>query len=438
MSSPPPQHDPHKHDLVNQLGRQINHATHQVERAVRGVERTMRGLVLPTRFRKSKPGATPGIDAAALDQLPRSETPAYVTCIDYGPDNVQQQEISDLPDFLNHHRPEWSTVRWINVDGLTDPAIIKALAAKYQLHPLAIEDVLHTGQRPKAESYGGNGQPSSHHSDQSVGAVTQETGGTTTEAHADQPARLFIIARMLQLRGEHLHNEQISFFLGHKTVLTFQEDRGDVWDPIRARINVAGSRIRNNDASFLLYALLDAAVDHCFPILEHYGDRLEDLEDAVLENPARNTIHIIHGLKRELLLLRRAVWPMREMIHALQRDPHECMSENTRTFLRDVYDHSVQIIDIVETYREVATGLTETYMSSMSNKLNETMRVLTVIGTIFIPLTFLAGVYGMNFQGMPETESSWAVPWAYPIGFWGICLAVAGGLALFFKRRGWL
>ncbi len=422
MDQKPPQQDSHRHDLVNQLGRQINHATHRVEHAVRGIERTVRGLVLPTRFRKAKPGSIPGIDAAALDQLPRPETPVFVTCIDYGPDNVEQHEIGDLADFLQHHRPPWSAVRWINVDGLTDPAMIKALANKYQLHPLAIEDVLHTGQRPKVESYG-------HGS---------ATPGPAAVIDQDHPARMFIIARMLQLRHDHLYNEQIAFFLGHKTVLTFQEDRGDVWDPIRVRIATPGSRIRTNDASFLVYALLDAIVDHCFPILEHYGDRLEDLEESVLEKPSQDTIHAIHSLKRELMLLRRAVWPMREMIHGLQRDPHECMSDNTRTFLRDVYDHCVQIIDIVETYREMATALTETHMSSMSNRLNEAMRVLTVIGTIFIPLTFLAGVYGMNFQGMPETQSSWAVPWAYPIGFWSACLAVAGGLALFFKRRGWI
>jgi len=369
------------------------------------------GLELP-RVTPRQPGAAPGIEHQDLATLPSTAEGCFVTCIDYSSDRVRMEEIFDLEDFILHHRPEWSQVRWINVDGLTDMTIIQALAEKYEIHPLAVEDVLHVSQRPKIDTYG-----------------------------TDLPnarARIVIITRMIQMDEKKLHSEQITIVLGHKTVITFQETRGDVWDPIRERIKKAGSRIRSNDASFLAYSLLDAIVDHCFPILEDFGDRLEELEEQVFEHPSQDTVQEIHALKRQLLLLRRQVWPMREMIHALQRESHECMSETTRVYLRDVYDHAVQIIDLLETYREVAAGLTETYMVATSNRMNEIMKVLTIITTFFVPLTFLAGVWGMNFEGMPETTSSWAVPWLYPIGFWTICLTIAGGLFYWFKKRGWL
>jgi magnesium transporter len=225
----------------------------------------------------------------------------------------------------------------------------------------------------------------------------------------------------------------VSIFVGHRTVLTFQETPGDVWDPIRQRIRTPGSLLRRNDASFLAYSLIDAVVDESFPILELFGDRLEELEDRVLQHPSPDTIQEIHRVKRELLLVRRALWPMRELLSKMQREPHECFSEVTQTYIRDVYDHAVQAIDIVETYREVASGLTETYMTSMSNRMNEIMKVLTIMGSIFIPLTFLAGVYGMNFHHFPELDWWWAYP-----AFWGICLVTAGTMIFWFRRRGWL
>jgi magnesium transporter len=292
------------------------------------------------------------------------------------------------------------------VDGLGDLGVIRAIAEKYHLHPLAIEDVLHVPQRPKVQAY--------------------EDDGT-------YQARLFIITRELELREGQLHTEQVSIFVGHKTVLTFQESPGDVWNPIRQRIKTPASILRLNDASFLAYALIDAIVDEAFPILEQFGDRLEDLEDVVLKSPSPDVIQEIHRLKRELLLVRRAMWPMREVLSRMQRDPHECFSDVTRTYMRDVYDHAVQAIDIVETYREVAGGLTETYMTAISIRMNEVMKVLTVIGTIFIPLTFFAGVYGMNFEYLPEFK------WRYGYAlFWIISLATAGTMLAWFRRKGWL
>jgi len=361
---------------------------------------------VPRVRKRSKPGAVAGIELSDLARMPTAREPVTVTCIDYGPQQAHVEGVTDLAAFLSARRPEWATVRWINIDGLGDMSVIRGFAEKYRLHPLAVEDVLNVTHRPKVEAYPEDG---------------------------DMQARLFVIARMLELSQGHLRSEQISIFLGHHTVLTFQQSPGDVWDGIRQRIQAPGSRLRANDASFLMHSLLDAIVDACFPILEFYGDRLEDVEAEVLASPTPEAIRNIHTLKRELLLLRRAVWPMREVISSLQREPHECMGDATRTYMRDVYDHAVQIIDIVETYREIASGLTETYMTAMSQRLNEVMKVLTIIGTIFIPLTFFAGVYGMNFKHLPELE--WV--WGYPF-FWIVCAVTAVTMVLWFRRRRWI
>jgi magnesium transporter len=352
-------------------------------------------------------GAAPGIEHNELINLPGGSTRTHVSCIDYSPGQAAFQEVDDLQDFLLHHRPEWSVVRWISIVGLADMNAIHALATKYDLHPLAVEDVLHARHRPKVESYGGD--------------------------ESEFLARMFIITRMLQITDGHLQHEQLSIFLGHKTVLTFQANRGDTWDLIRQRIRTKGSRLRSNDASFLAYSLLDAVVDSCFPILEHYSDRAEELETQILGRSTPNLLNEIHQLKRELLLLRWVIWPMRDVVLSLQRDPHECLSDDTRVYLRDLYDHVIQIIEIIETYREIASDLTETYMSSVSNRMNEIMKVLTLIGTIFIPLTFLAGVYGMNFRFFPELD----LVWAYP-AFWLICMVLTTTMLLFFRRRNWL
>jgi len=365
-----------------------------------------KGLRLTRRFKMAAPGSAPGIEPHELSAMPSIPGTSHITCVDYSPAEVRFEEVPDLAEHLARHRPPWATVRWINVNGLTDLGVIRGLAEKYRLHPLAVEDVLHIPQRPKVQAY---------------------------EAEGPFQARIFVIARMMELREAQLHTEQISIFVGHNTVLTFQETSGDVWDPVRARLRNAGSHLRRHDAGFLAYSLIDAMVDHVFPILEHFGDRLEDLEDRVLRRPEPSVIEEIHRIKRELLLVRRAMWPMREVIQRLHRDPHECFSEITRTYVRDVYEHVVQVIDIVETYRELATGLTETYMTAMSNRMNEIVKVLTIIGTIFIPLTFLAGVYGMNFHFLPELD--WH--WGYPI-FWTVSAAIAAGMLTWFRRRHWI
>jgi magnesium transporter len=265
--------------------------------------------------------------------------------------------------------------------------------------------MLHTVERPKAEDFHGS---------------------------AEQPGRLFVVARAIDRRDGRLHSDQVSMFLGRTTLLTFQDVHRTDLDPVRQRILTAGSRLRENDASFLLYVLLDGIVDGYFPLLEHYSERLEDLEEELLDRPSQGTLQQIHAIKRELMLVRRAAWPMRELIANLQRDKHECLSDTSQTYLRDVYDHCGQIIDLIETYREVASAIAETYISVVSNRTNDIVKVLTIIGTIFIPLTFLAGVYGMNMP-IPENQSSLA----YPV-FWIACIGLSGGMLLWFRRRGWM
>lgn len=344
---------------------------------------------------------TPGAQAAP------SETAAglRITCVDFSPERMELRDIDDIPNFLIHHRPNWSKVRWINIAGEQRLEALRPFAEKYQLHPLAIEDVASGAQRPKVEDYPGS---------------------------ADEPGRLFIVARMVHMLEGRLHDEQISIFLGRTTLLTFQETPSGMFESIYRRLEIPGSRLRTGDVSFLCYSLLDAIVDSYFPLLEYYSDRIEETEEELLDNPRHITLQKAHAVKRGLLLLRRAIWPMREIAAQLLREKHVCLSETTLTYFRDVYDHCVQIIDLNETYHEIATALTETYMSVMSNRMNETIKVLTVISTIFIPLTFLAGVYGMN---MPIPENHWA--WSYPL-FWLVCLVIGGGMLVWFRRRGWI
>jgi magnesium transporter len=354
----------------------------------------------------SRPGAAPGIEHHELAELPSSAGVTTITCIDYCPARFEVQQVDNVAEFVAGHRPEWSVVRWIDLTGLSDMPAIHALATKYDLHPLTIEDVLHKTQRPKVESYGGE--------------------------ESEFQARLFIVARSLRLDEARLRHAQVSIFLGHHTLLTFQDQHSDRWDAIRQRIEAKGSRLRESDASFLAYSLLDALVDQCFPILEAFSTRAEILEEAILANTQTGIINQIHQLKRDLLLMHWVIWPLREVVSNLQREAYECISDSTRVYLRDLYDHVIQIIDIIETYREITSDLTETYMSSVSNRMNETMKTLTIIGTIFIPLTFLAGVYGMNFRHLPELNQRWAYP-----AFWAVCLVTAVGMLLYFRRRKW-
>ncbi len=320
-------------------------------------------------------------------------------CHDYGVDKVNFVESGDLEKLCSAARPEGSTVRWINVDGL-HPYVVNRLRQAYGFHTLAAEDVLRTSQRPKLETFDNH---------------------------------LFVVVRMLTLKEGVLRQEQVSIFLFKDTLITFQEAKGDVWDPIRQRLQKKGSRLRSMGSAYLLYTLLDAVVDHTFPLLESYGDLLEEMEVAVIDDPKPDIQRQIHRIKRELVVLRRVLWPLREVVNELHRDETERIPKEVKTFMRDVYDHAVQVMEIIETYREQAGGLNDLYMSAVSNRMNEIMKVLTIMASFFIPITFVAGVYGMNFEHIPEL----AWKYGYPT-FWIVCLSVISGLLIFFRRKGWL
>jgi len=348
---------------------------------------------------RKPPGSPPGVDQGATGLSPPPAGTVRIHCIDYGPERIEDTEVMDLEAFLQAPRGEWAVVRWINVDGL-DPWVIDRFRVRFGVHTLAAEDVLNPQQRPKVESY---------------------------------PDHLFVTLRMFLIQEGEVMVEQVSLLLFPDTVITFQERPGDVWEPIRARIRTEGSRIRQRGADYALYTLLDSIIDHCFPLLEHYGDELEEMEEAVVERPEPDLLRRLHQVKRELALMRRLLWPTREMLGTLLRDEPERLGAETEVYLRDVHDHAIQVVDIIETYREMAAGLVDLYLSSVSNRMNEVMKVLTVMASFFIPITFVAGVYGMNFEDMPEL-GFW---WAYP-AFWLVCLSVTGVLFLYFRRKDWL
>lgn len=350
-------------------------------------------------FAASTPGSAPGIESIAGVNEPPAAGVVRIQCTDYGPERVETREATDLAAFFAQPRAAWCRVRWLNVDGL-HPHVVNQLRQELKFHTLAAEDVLRIPQRPKLEAYEGH---------------------------------LFIVARMLSLQEKALATEQVSFFLFENTLLTFQERVGDVWDPIRQRLQNPGSRLRTFETSYLLYALLDAVVDHCFPILEAYGDQLEELELEITDNPTPQVQRRLHGLKRELAALRRVIWPLREVLNALYHDDTAGISPAVKTYLRDVADHTIQVMDIVDSCREMAASLNDLYMSAVSNRMNEVMKVLTIMASFFIPITFVAGVYGMNFDELPELH------WKYSyVMFWAICLCITVSLAVFFVRKGWI
>jgi magnesium transporter len=353
------------------------------------------GNVVVTRA----PGAPAGIDHLSEHFEPPAPGTIRLRVIDICRERVETRWFEDVDSLLLADKPAWSQLRWIDVDGL-DAYVVSQLQQAFGFHTLAAEDVLHVPQRPRVDAY------SDH---------------------------LFIVARMFSWRNERLVSEQISMFMKPGLLVSFQELDEDVWNPIRDRLQFESSKLRQSDSSYLAYALLDATVDHCFPILERYGEMLDHLEDAVLTSSADNLLQEVHAIKRELTVLRKAVWPMREVIAELSRDDQLLVSPTTRTYLRDVYQHCVQVIDILETFRELAASLTDLSLSMSGNRMNEIMKVLTIISTVFIPITFLAGVYGMNFAYFPELH--WKHSYAL---FWLFCFALTASLLWFFRRKGWL
>lgn len=347
-----------------------------------------------------KPGTAPG---TVIHTGERKVEAVRVHAMRYGPAGVEEESCDGvLPADLKVPGPG-EGVLWVNVDGLHDVALLEKLGATMGFHPLVMEDVASVGQRPKLEEY---------------------------DDH------LFIVVHLLQAGGSPIRvtDEQVSFIVGPGYLFTFQEDVGDVFDSVRERIRAGKGRLRERGSDFLAYALVDAVVDSCFKILEQMGEAAEELELEVLaERPDPDAMRRVHELKRELLVLRRSIWPLREMMASFLRVESRLVDDSTRVYLRDVHDHSYQLIETVEILRDIASGMRDLYLSSVSQRTNEVMKVLTVMASIFIPLTFVAGVYGMNFQNMPEL----AEPWGYPASLL-LMLAIALGLLWYFRRKDWI
>jgi magnesium transporter len=347
--------------------------------------------------RSKKAGFPPG----TLVHIGEKKTETLrITIMDYEEASSQEREIKTIEEcLLFKDKP---TVTWINIDGLHQIEILEKLGECYGLHPLVLEDILNTDQRPKMEDYGDY---------------------------------IYIVLKMLDQgnKSNEIVTEQISLILGPNFVFSFQEKEGDVFDPIRERIRNGKGRIRKMGADYLAYTLLDSIVDDYFIILEKLGEKIEFLEEKLVTRPKPETLQTIHHLKREMIFLRKAVWPLREMISGLERNESSLIKESTRIYLRDVYDHTIQTIDTIETFRDMVSGMLDIYLSSVSNRLNSVMKVLTIIATIFMPLTFLAGIYGMNFKYMPELEWRWGYPF-----IWLIMIGIGTFMLVYFKKKNWL
>jgi len=347
--------------------------------------------------KRAAPGAAPGTLIADPNA---AET--QISAFSYGVDEIAEAHKCRPADVAQLRGT--APVLWVDLSGLADVSAIEAVGGAFGLHQLTLEDVINVHQQPKAEVY---------------------------------EDYLFIVFRMLS-PAQPAHGEQVSLFIGDNYVLTFQERPGDCFEPVRDRLRRNKGRIRQLGADYLGYALIDAAIDSYFPMLETVGEEIEALEDDVVADPKPVLVDDLHRIKRELLAIRRTVWPTREMLNTLIRDELPQITETTRPYLRDCYDHTIQLMDIVETYREIASSLLDVYLSSLSARMNEVMKVLTVIATIFIPLGFVASLYGMNFDraspfNMPELGWRFGYPFAL-----GVMAAIAGGLIWFFRRRKWI
>lgn len=326
--------------------------------------------------------------------------PPKITVIDYDENYFEEKEVKDLEE-LRPYR-DTSTVTWVNVCGLSDPDLLTGIGDLFSLHPLTVQDIQNTDQRPKIE---------------------------------DLVDYIYVAVKMFSTGdGSHgIVTEQVSIVIGRNYVISFKEQDEDIFEGIREKLRKSKGRIRKMGSDYLAYRLLDTIVDGYFLILERLGEELESLEESVVANPRPEVLRAIHALRIEMTVLYRSVWPLREVIGALTRDELPLINKATEIFFRDVYDHTIQIIETMETDRDMISGMLDIYVSSISNRMNEIMKVLTVIATIFIPMTFLAGVWGMNFKYMPEI--GWR--WSYPV-FWLLMIAIAVFMLFYFHRKKWL
>ena len=323
-----------------------------------------------------------------------------IRLMDYTPDHIEERDLPAVEECFPYRDND--SVTWINVDGIHRVDLMETLGSHFGLHPLVLEDILNTDQRPKLEDY---------------------------------EDYLFLILKMITYdeAQKRLHVEQVGLIVGRRFVLSFQESDGDVFEPVRERLRKGKGRIRKGGVDYLAYTLVDAVVDNYFLVLEKIGEDIEELEEAVIGKPAPETVESIHNLKRELLFLRKSVWPLREAVAGLEKGESSLIQEKTVLYLRDVYDHTIQVIDTIETFRDMVSGMMDAYLSGLSNRMNEVMKVLTIIATLFIPLTFIAGVYGMNFKVMPELE------WHYGYGLvWLLMILVTLLMLLYFRKKKWL
>jgi magnesium transporter len=351
---------------------------------------------MAVRKRSSKSGLPPG-SLVHVGEDKRTES--RITVIDYTPGEYTEKPRATIEDcFAFRDKP---SITWINVDGLHDTSVIEKLGNCFGLHPLIQEDILNTEQRPKTEDYG---------------------------------SYIYIVLRMLTYdeKEKDIESEQVSLVLGKDFVLSFQEDIGDVWDPVRERVKNNKGRIRKEGADYLAYTLMDAIVDNYFSIMEKLGEEIEDIEEVLITAPSKETLQAVHSLKREMIALRKSVWPLRDVIHYMQDTENPIISATTKIYLRDIYDHTIQVIDNIESARDIVSGMLDIYLTSVSNRLNEIVKVLTILSAIFIPLTFIAGIYGMNFDSMPELRQ----PWGYPAALL-LMAVVALGMIIYFKLKKW-
>jgi magnesium transporter len=333
--------------------------------------------------------------------------PVRIHVFDYDGETLEEQEVREATACAPYR--DASTVSWIDVDGVHDVGLVERLGALFGLHPLTLEDIVSTDQRPKLEEY---------------------------------PEYVYLVLQMMHYDHEacRIEPEQVSLIVGPGFLLSFQEAKeGDVFDPVRQRLREKRGHIRDGGADYLAYALLDVVVDYYMDILEGIGEHIEALEDAVTLRADTDHLRAINGLRRQVVTLRRSIWPLRDVIVALERSDRPFITDAIDPYLRDVYDHTVRTVELIESAREILASLVELHLSAMSNRMNEVMKVLTVFATIFLPLTFIAGVYGMNFNpeasplNMPELNWFWGYPFA-----WALMLATAAGLFVFFRRKDWL
>ena len=370
------------------------------EKAINEIEKNASKILKLSRLTphvSKKPGASPG--TLIYTGKPKTEK-VKIQVMDYTRSKLEDFEAKNIQDVFKFK--DKKSVTWINLTGIHETGLIAELGENFKLHPLLQEDIVNLNQRAKLEEY-----------DNSI----------------------FLVIKMIYYdkTKKQIKIEQMSFVVGDGYVISFQEDEGDIFDIVRKRIRESMGKIRGLGSDYLVYALIDAIVDNYFLVLEKFGENIEHIEDELTEESNSQTLNNIYSLKRELILLRKSVWPLREVISSLQRNESKLVKDLTRNYIRDVYDHTIQVIDTIDSFRDMLSGIQDLSMNIASNKMNEIMKVLTIIATIFIPLTFIAGIYGMNFEYMPELQYKFA----YPL-LWMVMILVGFLMFLYFKKKDWV